>query len=118
MRTSTKMAALALAIAIVLPVAADAAQNSRSTSFNVRAIKEKPVSPADGKQVGTAFKDGQHVTGVFAPNGKPIFFYSDNGVVIAPNPYASPPSLPPNVARQHTSTPAGVPTVSYTMSPQ
>ena len=112
MKTSAKMAALALAMAMVLPVAADAAQNSRSTSFNIGAIKNKPVSPADGKQVGASFKEG-HVTGVFAPNGKPIFFYSDNGVVVAPNPYAA-----PYVARQHTNSPAGVPTASYTMSPQ
>ena len=114
MKTSAKMAALALAMAMVLPVAADAAQNSSSTSFNIGAIKNKPVSPADGKQVGTSFKEG-HVTGVFAPNGKPIFFYSDSGVVVAPNPYA--PS-PPLLARQNINSNAGVPTASYTMSPQ
>jgi len=95
MKTSAKMAALALAITMVLPAAAYAAQNNRSPSFNIGAIKNKVVAPAGGKKVGTSFNEG-HVTGVFAPNGKPIFFYSDKGVVVAPNPYAP----PPRVARQ------------------
>lgn len=119
MKMSAKMAALALAIATTLPAAADAASNNGSTFFNnVGVVKNKPVPPAGGKQVGTSFKDG-HVTGVFAPNGKPIFFYSDKGVVVAPNPYTPPPPpLPPDVARQHVNSHAGVPAASYTMSPR